>query len=346
MRHYSDLPPGGRTHLSVDGALTVNESAMYQSELAAHTGLSGVVPSMPMRGRPGLKQLSQGPGGTDHIVLGEDNMVYECGTKEAHFRITQDEGLRRAAAAEPAAGGRAVERERKTERMVGGADHMSEVWSEASGPGAYSEGMDNAQRRVAWDPEARSVAAAMEVAGRRVERAHGLRVTRPVGGADTTSLTWDTPEGTASARSASSSAASVVSDAMSSQRLLRPEQPVGGHSAAYLAGPPPSRMGGVFNYDAPPSPAGQDAGGRGVRRVPTAPVSSVGAMLSMDAPRSPGGRPGTAASVMAGSPRAPRAQPVGGRGLLATGLHGIDDVDARVGSRATAPHAVSNVMFG
>lgn len=345
MRHFDGIPPGGRTHLTANGALTIDEAAVSRSEASFGPGS----PSVPLRGRPQVRP-QQGPGGTDHILLGTDTVVYECGTKEAHFRLAQNEELRRASASEPAAGGRVVARDMLSRegtgapRSVGGYDQMTPtVFNDAgAGPGHYNEGMDEAQRRAALDPAARQGAVDMVMAGKRVERSsQGLRVSRPAGGGETFTLGWGAEPVSTSARSLGAAPGGV--DSVGS-RASRPEQAVGGNSAAYLPTAPAqssrgSSMASILQQSAAgPSSTAQHAG---LRRVPGASAagSTVAAMLHDEEGVVQHGY---------GAPPSPsrRQQPIGGRGLLVAGLYGLDEASPMVGARNASAHAQSNVVFG
>lgn len=316
MKHFAEIPPGGRSHLAIDGSLTVNEQAMLSSQVATS-------PSVPLRGRPAVRKLQQ-TGGVDSVVLGSESAVYECGVKEAHYRLATDDTLKRAVAAALPAGGRPAEREARTGGSVGGPDHLGDVWQYQNV--TYSEGVDEAQRRSALDPAARASVEAQPMAGLRVDRAQGLRVTRGAGGDATYSLAWGADAPAVSGSIATQSR--MATDPLGvTPRILRPEHPVGAHSSHYV--------GGIL-----PSANADDMGG-GVRRVQGAVAgqSTMPSLLVFD----------PHAAVPQGGPSGGKRghaqmQPLGGRGGLAIGLHGLDASDSKVGSWKT--HQRSSVTLG
>jgi hypothetical protein len=315
MKHFAEIPPGGRSHLAIDGSLTVNEQAMLSSQMATS-------PSVPLRGRPAVRKLQE-TGGVDSVVLGSESAVYECGVKEAHYRLATDDALKRAVAAAVPAGGRPAEKEVHTRGSVGGPDHMGDVWQYQNI--AYSEGTDEAQRRSALDPAARASVEAQPMAGLRVDRAQGLRVTRGAGGDATYSMAWSAEAPAVSGSIATQSR--MATDPLGvTPRILRPEHPVGAHSAHYV--------GGIL-----PSASADDMGG-GVRRVQGAVAgqSTMPSLLVFD-PHA------TVPQYGSSGKQRLQMQPLGGRhaGGIAIG-HSLDASDSKVGSWKT--HQISSVMLG
>lgn len=312
QKHFHELPPGGKTSISAQGALTVNDDAPRQAQSSR-----------------------VGPGGKSTLVLGDWAHTYECGSKEAHFRLAQSEELKQAAAAEVAAGRRVSDRVflegepsralLASPRLVGGHDSIPTILNEPTGPGAYREGMDEAQRRAALDPAAKEAAAAVVVAGKRVERAGvGLRVSGQ--GRQTHDLT----------RWAEQSVPTPNTPDRNS-KALKIEHPVGGASSQYLpvtyARAPEGSMRNLLSQGA--DEANTSTHRSGMRRVPDAYAagSTVGSMLLND-------------GMASGRKQITSVQPVGGRGLLAAGLHGLDAPDAKVGGKPQPAHASSSIQLG
>ncbi len=201
---------------------------------------------------------------------------------------------------------------------VWAATHVRLEDGSGSGPSSYSGGMDEAQLRAALEPAARAERDALPIAGERIQRAGGLRVTKPGGSRETGTYDWPTAD----------APAPFVQAAPDAMRIMNPAQPVGGRSAAYI---PVSSVGGLLSQDA----AAERPSTSGGRRTYASNASSgvIGA-LSTAPPPSP----------------SKLAQPLGGRSLLTLGVRGgIDSVEAAgvapVGMKLLAHHR-SNISFG
>jgi hypothetical protein len=315
-KKFVGVPPGGADHLS--------------SAMAVAAGPADASAASPRRVR--------GVGGEDHVVLGSEAVSYECGVKEAQFRLATDAAMRAAAAAEAVAGVRPQPHGRRVPAFpVGGPVRVVLSDGSGDGPQAYNAGLDEVQRRAALDPAARAEVDAQPVAGARISREPGMRVTRPAGGFETVGLMkWDTGADTPARRGSSAGAP----PAAPSPRAVAA---VGGRSAPFIGAR--SSMGAILRGDpADASAARPDTAGS---RRGTANVSSgVAEFFARDGSGGAGGAAG------AGGPRSPsnplkREQPIGGRSMLAIGLSGIDaSTRPEVTGVKTLAHHRSNVTFG
>lgn len=252
-------------------------------------------------------------GGKTTVVLGEEVVTYETGVKEAQMRLSADPLVRQASNSSLPAGVRKEVRELAGPRRLGPVGGKVNVQLNDGSNLAYTESIDEAQRRAALDPAARAEVMEQVPAGGRVDRPQGLGCKgRP---ASKISLDWDVPQ-------AQHSAASVRQP--DSPRILHPEQAVGGRSAVYLRD---ASMGSVLGGD------GRQAVAITSARRATANVSSVGHLLTRPAD--------VAVPPPVLPPRSPlkRVQPLGGRGLLGLGLEGGLE---RVGAVHVHPRSVAN----
>ena len=195
--------PGGKTTISFgDDSVTQPAMESRASRLGAdspHTraGSSGAMPSgasgelRPVSAKPLTRYMPR----KETVTLGSDNVVYSCGTKEAHMRLALDPALAAEYAGAPMAGTRVapVDRTATKAMNVGGEDRFlaATATHPGEGPGSYAISLQEAQRRAVFDASAREAAAALPVAGVNVRTSErGLKVTRPAGGPQQVKLEW------------------------------------------------------------------------------------------------------------------------------------------------------------
>jgi len=311
------------------------------------------------RGRP-LARAAQKPahnaGGEDHIRLGDDPVVYTCGLTEAQMRLALEPGAAADVRRQPGAGVRLPERSRKVLTNIGGTDSLRDMWGQGGGE-VYSESVAGAQARLAHDPAVRLEAEAVAMAGRRVDAkwlGASIRTTRPVGGPSSLALGWREDSWAREEERAGAPRRPAAEVAASEKlRILRPDQPVGGRSGAWMR-----------HDDAPaavlarPSTAGGRRGGQdssGALGVLSwgdaalsagAPTARAAAAPPPPPPTAPAGkRPSTAAPAFMGSPRLRREQPLGGRsGAAAGALEEVGASRARPSTAAGAPSRGSGAL--
>ncbi len=305
-KKHSGLPPGGVDHLIAGGLLADPDPAAYASD---------------------SPRKVRSVGGAATVVLGSEQIAYECGTKEAQMRIAVDPAMQRATDAAPVAGGRPLAHAPRMGGPVGGPTRIVLDDGSGEGPQLYNNGLDEAQRRAAFDPAALAYRDSLPMAGARVSRAGGLRVTHPNGASDTINLSWMPPD------EAGSSAPVRRTGPASPQK----DQPVGGRGAAFL---PVSTMGGLLRQEQRP---GTDDAQGSARRGGASNVSSGMSGIM-------GGTTSSAAAAAHPAPRSPsnplkREQPLGGRSLLSLGGLDVPMRPDVVGMRVPA-HARSQVTFG
>ncbi len=299
IRTFDQHGTSGAGHLVSDGSLKASDA-------------SGS-PAFPSRGPRGLEaQPRPPPGGASSLVLGSDTHTYECSTKESQWRVAVDPGAAAAAREEPVAGGRLPPEELGVRRRNGVVVHPTvpvggrATLSLADGSEAvtYTGGIKEAQCQVALLPEARAAAAALPMAGLRVEpKWLGAVARHTVAPGGREAYDWGK----------------------------------GGPNDATLDAPAEGSAGGA----PPPSPSkkAQEVGGESARfltvleraaAVRSSRDSSVGALLG-------GGGEGGGGEGGGGAPMSPRAarfraQDLGGRGLRASGFAGgLDEPDPRIG---------------
>jgi len=279
-------------------------------------------------------------GGPDHVVLGNENITYNFGVKEAQYRLATDPEMRAATAREPMAGLRPPEHIHRSSGPIGGRVHISLEDGSGTGPQSYNEGMDEAQRRGAFDPQALADRDALVPAGTRVARPVGIHVTHPGGGRDSINMVW--PEEPSQSRQINRPTSIPVQQTndnnttSSPSRILHPIQPVGGRSSAYLGG---TSLSGIFNQDTSNTVTRPStSSGRTNQSNVSSGISNIFSNSSSN---------NTTSSI----PRSPlrREQPLGGRSTLSIGIHGLDvpiPNKVEVLGVKTLPHQRSGLVLG
>jgi hypothetical protein len=268
------------------------------------------------------------------------------------MRLALEPGAAADVRRQPGAGVRLPERSRKVLTNIGGTDSLRDMWGGGGGE-VYSESVAGAQARLAHDPAVRLEAEGVAMAGRRVDAkwlGASIRTTRPVGGPSSLALGWREDSWAREEERAGAPRRPAAEVAASEKlRILRPDQPVGGRSGAWMR-----------HDDAPaarPSTAGGRRGGQdssgalGVLSWGDAALSA-GAPTARAAAAPPlppptaapaGKRPSTAAPAFMGSPRLRREQPLGGRSGAAAGA--LEEVGAsRPSTAAGAPSRGSGAL--
>lgn len=310
------------------------------------TGMNAILPEDPTPRR--IRTI----GGDDHVVLGEENLSYNFGVKEAQYRLATDPEMKAATAREPMAGLRPPEHTHRPSGPIGGTVHVRLEDGSGTGPQSYNEGMDEAQRRGAFDPQALAERDALVPAGSRVLRPVSIHVSRPTGGVDSVNIIWPEPSQSNDTASKASTlrnlrqqqndhnnvSSSHGENTGSPSRILHPIHPVGGRSGAYLGG---TSLSGIFTQDTNSTTnRPSTASGRHNQSNTSNSISNIF-----------GTNTSGSGNNIANTPRSPlrREQPLGGRSTLSIGIHGLDVPTAtkvNVLGVQTLPHQRSGVVFG
>lgn len=275
------------------------------------------------KGRTQLKRTENyGPGGPDTVVLGNDNISYDTGIKEAQLRAALDPSLRDSTKYSPIAGSKPLQRERVSTIPVGGPSTIQNLWKYHEQ--TATESLAEAQMRIAYDPKAREAAENLEVAGKRVEQkwlGNSIRTTRNIGGNETFALTWEGGDKGSTSNGRRSSGVGI--------KIGEENHDVSAYSRPSTAKPRDS-MGGILGND-----DNNEGNSSNIKRSFLKPEHPVGgrsaAYLSSD----------NASMVSGYSPSVRSNQPLGGRGLQVP----LDAASPVVGAKTVSKTFVSQIVF-